>query len=151
MVWPGPAWCYRSSGWPGCIAGRTAGVGMDWFRWILEAIREIKEKKAAGGRVFVFNGHVQDATEETQQLVMALKANVWEKARSLDPMPIDFSVASSKIEETQKDGTRTQIELLSDGCDSSQAKNLGQSEFGDFRAVAQRSQVVAGKNHFVKA
>ena len=35
--------------------------------------------------------------------------------------------------------------------DSSQAKNLGQSEFGDFRAVAQRSQVVAGKNHFVKA
>ena len=32
-----------------------------------------------------------------------------------------------------------------------QAKNLGQSEFGDFRAVAQRSQVVAGKNHFVKA
>ena len=69
----------------------------------------------------------------------------------LDPMPIDFSVASSKIEETQKDGTHTQIELLSDGRDSSQAKNLGQSEFGDFRAVAQRSQVVAGKNHFVKA
>lgn len=47
--------------------------------------------------------------------------------------------------------SHTQIELLSDGCDSSQAKNLGQSEFGDFRAVAQRSQVVAGKNHFVKA
>eukprot|EP00434_Breviolum_minutum_P009060 symbB.v1.2.007976.t1/scaffold465.1/size200768/12 len=54
-------------------------------------------------------GALQDATEETQKLVMALKANVWEKA-----------------------------------------KNLGQSEFGDFRAVAQRSQVVAGKNHFVK-
>lgn len=55
----------------------------------------------------MWNGHVQDATEETQQLVMALKANVWEKARSLDPMPIDFRVASSKIEETQKDGTHT--------------------------------------------
>ena len=24
MVWPGPAWCDRSSGWPGCFAGRTA-------------------------------------------------------------------------------------------------------------------------------
>ena len=40
----------------------------------------------------MWNGHVQDATEETQQLVMALKANVWEQARSLlDPMPNIFS------------------------------------------------------------